>query len=221
MLHWPSCMVPVVYHKECSRRLTDVWHLFVFVVVVGQILAALRHLHFKNIVHCDLKPENVLLASADPFPQVGTQTNTDRQTAVMSHAEKTKSKPVLCVTRHFSLRWSFVTLASPASSVRSLFAARWSAPRRTWPPRCCWTRATTAHWTCGRWASSCMSAWAERSRLMRMKKSKIRSTTQPSCTRLTPGSRSLVMVNTRRDERGGDTHVEKDVDISSVCSLLR
>uniref|UniRef100_A0A8C3MUT9 Serine/threonine-protein kinase n=1 Tax=Geospiza parvula TaxID=87175 RepID=A0A8C3MUT9_GEOPR len=38
-------------------------------VAILQILVALRNLHFKNIVHCDLKPENVLLASAEPFPQ--------------------------------------------------------------------------------------------------------------------------------------------------------
>ena len=34
-----------------------------------QILIALQYLHRKDVVHCDLKPENVLLTSETGMPQ--------------------------------------------------------------------------------------------------------------------------------------------------------
>ncbi|KAK2115111.1 Serine/threonine-protein kinase D1 [Saguinus oedipus] len=61
-LHWD--MLEMILTSD-KGRLPE--HLTKFLIT--QILVALRPLHFKNIVHCDLKPENVLLASADPFPQ--------------------------------------------------------------------------------------------------------------------------------------------------------
>jgi protein kinase D len=35
-----------------------------------KICSSLQYLHSRNIVHCDLKPENMLLASVGDFPLV-------------------------------------------------------------------------------------------------------------------------------------------------------
>ena len=53
--------------------------------LVTQILVALKHLHSKNIVHCDLKPENVLLSSDSDFPQVRATTNYFKITVINTY----------------------------------------------------------------------------------------------------------------------------------------
>ncbi|XP_057202139.1 protein kinase D4 isoform X2 [Triplophysa rosa] len=60
-----SDMLEMILSHE-NGRLTERTTRF----LAMQVLEALRYLHMKNIAHCDLKPENVLLASPDPFSQV-------------------------------------------------------------------------------------------------------------------------------------------------------
>ena len=59
--------------------------------LVTQILVALKHLHSKNIVHCDLKPENVLLSSDSDFPQV---TLLDKLTCSTQHSPSSLQPPL-------------------------------------------------------------------------------------------------------------------------------
>uniref|UniRef100_A0A8C1X321 Protein kinase D4 n=1 Tax=Cyprinus carpio TaxID=7962 RepID=A0A8C1X321_CYPCA len=60
-----SDMLEMILSHE-NGRLTERTTRF----LVTQVLEALRYLHMRDVAHCDLKPENVLLASPEPFPQV-------------------------------------------------------------------------------------------------------------------------------------------------------
>ncbi len=55
----------------CIVRCSTLIHQFrVTKFLIVQILSALRYLHSKDIAHCDLKPENVLLSDlTSNFPQ--------------------------------------------------------------------------------------------------------------------------------------------------------
>lgn len=58
-------MLEMILSSEGSKLSERVTKFLIY-----QILEALRYLHTKNIAHCDLKPENVLLASNSQFPQI-------------------------------------------------------------------------------------------------------------------------------------------------------
>ena len=67
MKYFPSIgdMLEMILSSEMGRLSERITRF-----LVTQILVALKHLHSKNIVHCDLQPENVLLSSDSDFPQV-------------------------------------------------------------------------------------------------------------------------------------------------------
>lgn len=83
-----SCWIVFLHTNPCFSGYWNCWNNIkqttIIWFVYSQILVALRHLHFKNIVHCDLKPENVLLASADPFPQASRKCPFLRQFVVIN-----------------------------------------------------------------------------------------------------------------------------------------
>ncbi|KAI1295433.1 Serine/threonine-protein kinase D1 [Halotydeus destructor] len=56
----------ILHHEAPLGRLPERITKF----LISQVLAALRYLHTNDIVHCDLKPENVLLSSNSDYPQV-------------------------------------------------------------------------------------------------------------------------------------------------------
>ncbi|XP_015783313.1 serine/threonine-protein kinase D1 [Tetranychus urticae] len=58
-------MLDMILHTEKKRLDERVTKFLIY-----QILIALKHLHSQNIVHCDLKPENVLLSSDADYPLV-------------------------------------------------------------------------------------------------------------------------------------------------------
>ncbi|GAV01622.1 hypothetical protein RvY_12307-2 [Ramazzottius varieornatus] len=57
-------MLELILSSERGRLSERITRFLIF-----QILAALKYLNSKRIAHCDLKPENVLLASDSDFPQ--------------------------------------------------------------------------------------------------------------------------------------------------------